>query len=154
VTLSGLFSNAVDNSDLAALQSEYPDEVTQGMNEHDLLDYHLRHSLADTSDDDTQAALSEIEGEVDNPDARLEWKTYNDTDLLNGFILFTRLYPESLSLESYDTAVNLISHYGTQLDDEFFNAFGSFIKEAQSDSEEQPTGSGSDELDPSGRSFA
>lgn len=154
VSLSGQFGDAVDEDVLSDLYSQYPKEVTNGMSDHDMADYHVRQSLVDINDDSTQAARREMEELIDDPDVRIEWKTYGDTDLLDGFILYTRLFPDSLTLDAYDAAVNRISHYGKQLDDELRSAFGAFIEEAQSDAEDQPTGSGGDDSGPSGRSFA
>jgi len=154
VYLSRQFRDAVEDVDLATLRMDYPDEVTQGMTEEDLIDFHLRKHLPDTSDESTQTTQDEMQKLIDDPDVRLNWLTYEDTDKLDGFILYTHLFPESLSIKAYDSAVNLISHFGTRLDDELFDAFGSFIQEAQSDEGEQPTGTSGDRDGPSGRSFA
>lgn len=153
VSLSRQFGDAVDEDVLSDLYSEYPQEVTSGMSDHDMADYHLRQSLVDVNDESTLAARQEMEELIDDPDVRIDWKTYSDTDLLDGFILYTRLFPDALSLEAYDAAVNRISHYGKRLDDELRSAFGGFIEEVQSEAEEQPTGGG-DDSGPSGRSFA
>lgn len=155
VRLSQRLQNALGEDTLEHLKSEYETDIGQSVSNGEVVDLHLRNSLPNIEDDGTKAALHEIQESIDDPDVRLEWQTYSDTQLVDGFIVFTRLFPDSLSLQEYDAAVNQIDYYAPMIDDEFTNAFGEFVEDLQDDAEESPTG-GDEKQEPesTGRGFA
>ena len=144
-TLAARTQGTVDEDGLEQIHKQHQNNVNQNINETEALDLHLRQELPDLDDENTRAAMEEIEQIIDDVNVRLDWVSYSDTNLLNGFIIYTRLFPDSLSIESYDDSVNQIRHYAPQIEDEFINAFGSFLEEIEGDSEEVPTGGGDSE---------
>jgi hypothetical protein len=157
IQLSGRFRRAVDAEGIEQLRAEYGNDLGGSVDDEAVIDLHLRRNLAATDADETQAAITDIERSIDDPDVRLNWLTYDDTELLDGFLLRTRLFPDSLSVETYEGAVNRISHYAPRLDDAFTDAFGEFIEELRDADEDLPTGGANEEeREPeiSGRGFA
>ncbi|MYL17484.1 hypothetical protein GLW36_12625 [Halorubrum terrestre] len=144
-TLAARLQGIIDEADLERIVKQQQNSINQNIDKSEALDLHLRQELPDLDDESTRAAMEEIEEVVDDTDVRLDWVTYNDSGLLNGFTLYTRLFPESLSIESYDQSVNRISHYGPKVEDGFTNAFGSFLEDIEADDEEVPTGGGDSE---------
>ncbi|MFB6101161.1 MAG: hypothetical protein ABEJ73_01175 [Haloplanus sp.] len=157
IQLSVRFRNAIGEDGIKQLHAEYQNDLGQNVDEEEVVDIHLRRNLAEIDTEETQAATTEIERSVTDPDVRLNWITYDDTQLLNGFILRTRLFPDTVSVETYDAAVNRISHYAPRVDEAFTDRFGGFIEEIRDADENLPTGGadeGESEPESTGRGFA
>jgi uncharacterized protein YoaH (UPF0181 family) len=144
-TLATKTREIIDEDSLKRIHEQQQSNVNQNLDEREALDLHLRQKLPNFDNEETQAAMEEIEQIIDDSEVRLDWIPYSDTNLLNGFIIYTRIFPESLSIESYDRAVNRIRHYAPHVEDEFNNAFGSFLKEIEGADSEVPTGGGESE---------
>ena len=147
-TLSSKLENSLNEQRVTQLHSEYQNELNQQISVEEAFDMHIRKNLPDIEDKETKSILDELKEIITDPNVRIDWVTYRDTSLLDGFIIYTRLFPDSISLESYDSAVNSISHYGPKIDEGFSDNFGEFVKEFQDEGEKMPTGGSEGEQEP------